>query len=96
MRLMTAPLRVLRRGARRCVLAGCPDRRPRLHRALVVEPGPDTNYPTPAEVATGLDIDLAQWPARRGADMPRRQAVGPGGQTEPVTDHVLTLRRATG
>ncbi len=56
---------------------------------------PDAYFPTPAEVATGLDLDPAQWPVRR-ADMPRRQATGPGGETATVTDHVLVLGRAMG
>lgn len=56
---------------------------------------PDTYYPTPAELATELELDPAQWPVLR-ADRPRREAIGPGGDTATVTDHVLVLSRATG
>lgn len=56
----------------------------------------DTYCPTPAELATGLELDPAsKWPLLR-ADMPRRRAIGPGGDTAIVTDYVLVLSRATG
>lgn len=53
---------------------------------------PGTHYPTPGEVAAGLDLDPAQWSVVR-ADAPRRRAVGPAGETATVTDHVLLVRR---
>ncbi len=56
---------------------------------------PDTHHPTPTEIAAELDLDPEQWPILR-ADMPRRRATGPAGQTATVTDNVLVLRRAAG
>jgi SAM-dependent methyltransferase len=56
---------------------------------------PDAHFPTPAEIAAGLDLDPDQWPVLR-ADMPQREATGPGGETATVTDNVLFLRRAAG
>ena len=53
---------------------------------------PDTHYPTPSEIAAGLDLDPGQWAVVR-ADMPRRRAVGPAGETATVTDNVLLIRR---
>ncbi|WP_043630835.1 SAM-dependent methyltransferase [Nonomuraea candida] len=53
---------------------------------------PDARHPTPAEVAAGLDLDPARWSVLR-ADMPRRRATGPGGQSATVTDNVLLVRR---
>ena len=53
---------------------------------------PDTHYPTPGEIAAGLDLDPGQWAVVR-ADMPRRRAVGPAGETATVTDNVLLIRR---
>ncbi|WP_067844451.1 class I SAM-dependent methyltransferase [Nocardia lijiangensis] len=55
---------------------------------------PDVRYPTPREVATGLDLDPATWTVER-AGAPRRIATGPGGRTAEVTDHVLVIRRTT-
>ncbi|GAA2215038.1 hypothetical protein GCM10009850_105050 [Nonomuraea monospora] len=52
----------------------------------------DAHYPTPTEVAAGLDLDLAHWSVLR-AGMPRRQATGPAGQTATVVDHVLLVQR---
>lgn len=52
----------------------------------------DAHFPTPDEVAAELDLDPDRWPLLR-ADMPRREAVGPGGETAVVTDNVLVLRR---
>lgn len=52
----------------------------------------DAYYPTPGEVAAELDLDADQWPVLR-ADMPRRLATGPGGQTATVTDNVLLIQR---
>jgi SAM-dependent methyltransferase len=56
---------------------------------------PNTHYPTPAEIAADLDLDPEQWPILR-ADMPRRRATGPTGDTATVTDNVLVLRRTAG
>ncbi|MFD3732725.1 SAM-dependent methyltransferase [Streptomyces sp. NPDC058632] len=53
---------------------------------------PDTHYPTPDEIAAGLGLDPGQWRVLR-ADMPRRRAVGPAGETATVTDNVLLIRR---
>ncbi|MFI6472734.1 class I SAM-dependent methyltransferase [Streptomyces sp. NPDC050516] len=53
---------------------------------------PDVHYPTPAEVAAGIDLDPATWTVER-AESPRRIATGPDGQTAEVTDHVLLVRR---
>lgn len=53
---------------------------------------PDTHYPSPGETAAGLALDPARWSVVR-ADMPRRRATGPGGQTATVTDNVLLIQR---
>ena len=53
---------------------------------------PDTHYPTPHEIAADLDLDAQKWAILR-ADMPRRLATGPGGQTATVTDNVLLIQR---
>jgi SAM-dependent methyltransferase len=53
---------------------------------------PDRHFPTPGEIATGLDLDAEQWAVRR-ADMPRRRASGPAGETATVTDNVLVVQR---
>ncbi|WP_067474823.1 class I SAM-dependent methyltransferase [Actinomadura hibisca] len=52
----------------------------------------DTRYPSPREVATGIDLDTSTWTVER-ADAPRRTATGPDGRTAEVTDHVLLIRR---
>ncbi|MFD7367379.1 SAM-dependent methyltransferase [Nocardiopsis alba] len=57
-------------------------------------PDHDTHYPTPQEVAAGIDLDPATWTVER-ADTPRRIATGPGGRTAEVTDHILLIRRTT-
>ncbi|WFR70970.1 class I SAM-dependent methyltransferase [Prescottella defluvii] len=53
---------------------------------------PDLRYPSPQEVAAGIDLDPARWMVER-AESPRRIATGPGGRTAEVTDHVLLIRR---
>jgi SAM-dependent methyltransferase len=53
---------------------------------------PDTHYPTPTEIAAGLDLDPGRWRILR-ADMPRRTATGPGGRTATVIDNVLLVQR---
>ncbi|MFC4852667.1 class I SAM-dependent methyltransferase [Actinophytocola glycyrrhizae] len=55
---------------------------------------PEVRYPTPNEVAAELALDPGRWLVER-ADMPRRDARGPGGQTATVTDNVLVIRRTT-
>lgn len=54
---------------------------------------PETHFPTPDEIAAELALDPGQWPVLR-ADMPRREATGPHGETATVTDNVLLLQRA--
>ncbi|ROO61949.1 methyltransferase family protein [Micromonospora sp. Llam0] len=56
---------------------------------------PDAHFPTPDEVADGLDLDPQQWRVLRAA-MPQRRATGPGGQTATVTDNVLLVQRHEG
>ncbi|MBW0105021.1 cyclopropane-fatty-acyl-phospholipid synthase family protein, partial [Pseudonocardia sp. KRD291] len=41
---------------------------------------PDTRFPSPTEIAAELDLDPQRWTIVR-ADMPRRPATGPGGET---------------
>ncbi|MEV0029908.1 class I SAM-dependent methyltransferase [Nocardia sp. NPDC050793] len=53
---------------------------------------PDVRYPSPREVAAGIELDPARWVVER-ADAPRRIATGPDGRTAEVTDHVLLIRR---
>ncbi|MGW8970049.1 class I SAM-dependent methyltransferase [Streptomyces platensis] len=53
---------------------------------------PDIRYPTPQEVAAGIDLAPQTWTVER-ADAPRRIATGPDGRTAEVTDHVLLIRR---
>jgi SAM-dependent methyltransferase len=54
---------------------------------------PDIRYPSPREVAAGIDLDPVTWTVER-ADAPHRIATGPGGRTAEVTDHVLLIHRA--
>jgi SAM-dependent methyltransferase len=56
---------------------------------------PDVHYPTPTEIAAELDLDPEHWPVLR-ADMPRRRATGPNGETATVIDNVLLIQRTTG
>ncbi|KAB8182630.1 methyltransferase domain-containing protein [Nonomuraea phyllanthi] len=53
---------------------------------------PDVRYPSPREVAAGIDLDPATWTVER-ANTPRRIATGPDGRTAEVTDHVLLIHR---
>ncbi|MFB9836093.1 class I SAM-dependent methyltransferase [Actinoallomurus acaciae] len=53
---------------------------------------PDVRFPSPHEVAAGIDLPAATWTVER-ADTPRRIATGPGGRSAEVTDHVLLIRR---
>ncbi|GAA4619792.1 class I SAM-dependent methyltransferase [Actinoallomurus vinaceus] len=53
---------------------------------------PGIHYPTPDEVSAELALDPARWQVER-ADMPRRDARGPDGQTATVIDNVLVIRR---
>lgn len=52
---------------------------------------PDIHYPTPDEVFVELALDPTRWQVER-ADMPRREATGPSGQTATVVDNVLVVR----
>ncbi|MFH8484791.1 class I SAM-dependent methyltransferase [Streptomyces longisporoflavus] len=54
---------------------------------------PDIHYPTPTEIAAELALDPAHWSVLR-ADMPRRRATGPAGETATVIDNVLLIQRA--
>lgn len=51
-----------------------------------------TRFPTPHELAAGLDLDPEQWRVER-ADTPRRWADGPDGQRAEVVDIVVLLCR---
>ncbi|MFD8229383.1 class I SAM-dependent methyltransferase [Streptomyces massasporeus] len=53
---------------------------------------PDLRYPSPREVAAGIDPDPDTWTVER-ADALRRIATGPDGRTAEVTDQVLRIRR---
>lgn len=53
---------------------------------------PDIRYPSPHDVAAGIDLDPAMWIIER-ADAPRRIATGPDGRIAEVTDHILLIRR---
>ncbi|MFE9727430.1 class I SAM-dependent methyltransferase [Streptomyces sp. NPDC005794] len=53
---------------------------------------PDLRYPSPREVAAGIDLAPETWTVER-ADAPRRIATGPDGRTAEVIDHVLLVRR---
>ncbi|WP_406233208.1 SAM-dependent methyltransferase [Nocardia sp. NBC_01009] len=53
---------------------------------------PNLRYPSPREVAAGMDLDPATWRVER-SDAPRRIATGPDGRTAEVTDHVLLIHR---
>ncbi|WP_410584399.1 class I SAM-dependent methyltransferase [Amycolatopsis sp. lyj-108] len=53
----------------------------------------DGEYPTPGDVAAGLDLDQAEWSIDR-AEAAERLATGPEGRTAIVIDHVLILRRS--
>ncbi|MFC5003669.1 class I SAM-dependent methyltransferase [Dactylosporangium cerinum] len=53
---------------------------------------PDIHFPTPHEIAAELDLDPSRWRILR-ADMPRREATGPSGETATVTDNVLLIQR---
>ncbi|GAA1936890.1 class I SAM-dependent methyltransferase [Streptomyces durmitorensis] len=55
----------------------------------------DNHHPTPAEIAAELALDPAHWSVLR-ADMPRRQATGPAGETATVIDNVLLFRLTAG
>ncbi|MFE7113656.1 class I SAM-dependent methyltransferase [Streptomyces sp. NPDC057575] len=53
---------------------------------------PDIRYPSPQEVAAGIDLAPQTWTVER-ADASGRTATGPDGRTAEVTDHVLLIRR---
>ncbi|WP_055566378.1 class I SAM-dependent methyltransferase [Streptomyces atriruber] len=52
---------------------------------------PARHFPTPEEVAADLGLDPARWPVLR-AEMARRRATGPGGETATVVDNVLLIQ----
>ncbi|PXX64275.1 methyltransferase family protein [Nocardia tenerifensis] len=52
----------------------------------------DVRYPTPHEVAAGIDLDPATWRVERAEAAPRI-ATGPDGRTAEVVDHILLIRR---
>ncbi|MFJ9472228.1 class I SAM-dependent methyltransferase [Streptomyces caniferus] len=54
---------------------------------------PGIRYPSPQEVAAGIDLDPQTWTVER-AEASVRTATGPDGRTAEVTDHVLLIRRA--
>ncbi|MFI1485449.1 class I SAM-dependent methyltransferase [Streptomyces sp. NPDC020747] len=56
---------------------------------------PDIHYPTPTETGAELDLDPARWSVLR-ADMPRRRATGPAGETATVVDNVLLVQFIAG
>ncbi|MFJ8856374.1 class I SAM-dependent methyltransferase [Streptomyces sp. NPDC102437] len=53
---------------------------------------PDIRYPSPQEVAAGINLAPQTWTVER-ADASGRTATGPDGRTAEVTDHVLLIRR---
>ncbi|MFB7918869.1 class I SAM-dependent methyltransferase [Streptomyces sp. NPDC056061] len=53
---------------------------------------PDIRYPSPQEVAAGIDLAPQTWTVER-ADASVRTATGPDGRSAEVTDHVLLIRR---
>ncbi|OLT09872.1 hypothetical protein BJF78_30005 [Pseudonocardia sp. CNS-139] len=53
--------------------------------------GEDIVFPTPAETLATLPLD-AGWRTER-CEAPQREATGPEGETAPVTDNVIALRR---
>lgn len=52
---------------------------------------PGIHYPTPTEIAAELALDPGRWSVLR-ADMPRRRATGPAGESATVTDNVLLVQ----
>ncbi|MFH8240507.1 MULTISPECIES: hypothetical protein [unclassified Streptomyces] len=55
----------------------------------------DTHLPTPDEVHADIALPTAAWAVEPACAQDPR-AMGPGGQSATVTDHVLLVRRATG
>ncbi|MFE9406452.1 class I SAM-dependent methyltransferase [Streptomyces sp. NPDC006530] len=53
---------------------------------------PDAHFPTPREVASGIDADPSTWPIER-AEPSHRIATGPSDQRAEVVDHILLMRR---
>ncbi|MDP9867981.1 MULTISPECIES: class I SAM-dependent methyltransferase [Streptosporangium] len=56
------------------------------------DPDPHTHFPTPQDIYGGLHLDPARYRPER-LDTPRREAVGPNGETATVTDTVVAVRR---
>lgn len=53
---------------------------------------PDTHFPDPEDIYDDLALDAARWIPQRLATS-ERVATGPNGQTAPVTDTVIAVRR---
>ena len=51
-----------------------------------------TRFPTPEEVLTALNLSTGEWRTER-LDTPKRQAIGPNGQTGTLIDNVIAIRR---
>ncbi|HUR08751.1 MAG TPA: class I SAM-dependent methyltransferase [Nonomuraea sp.] len=56
---------------------------------------PGIHHPTPTETAAELDLAPAHWSVLR-ADMPRRRATGPAGESATVIDNILLVQRTAG
>ena len=55
---------------------------------------PDTVFPTPEQSLAALDLDPSRWHGEF-VGAPQREATGPNGQRDTVTDNVIALRRLT-
>ncbi len=55
-------------------------------------PDPHTHFPAPAQVLTALNLSTEEWRTER-VDAPKRQAIGPNGQSATVIDNVIAVRR---
>jgi SAM-dependent methyltransferase len=61
------------------------------------EDGQEPQFPTPQEVLTSLDLELepaGAWHIEQ-CHAPQRTATGPAGQTAPVTENIIVVRRAS-
>lgn len=54
--------------------------------------GHDHEFPTVEEVVDSLNLDASEWERLR-VEVAEREARGPDGQTGPLTDNVIVLRR---
>jgi thioredoxin reductase/SAM-dependent methyltransferase len=55
-------------------------------------PDAHTRFPTPEEVLASLNLSTEKWRPER-VEAPKRQAIGPNGQSGSVTDNVIAIRR---